>query len=65
MQCRVSKGEGASGLGLDPEAECLGGVRYCVAQGWMAYARAFLYQVYTIIALTDRDIDRDGEGIFG
>ena len=27
--------------------------------------RAFLYQVYTIIALTDRDIDRDGEGIFG
>lgn len=27
--------------------------------------RAFIYQVYTIVALTDRDIDWDGEGIFG
>ena len=32
---------------------------------WFNPLRAFLYQVYTIIALTDRDIDRDGEGIFG
>ena len=27
--------------------------------------RAFLYWVYTIDALSDRDIDCDGEGIFG